>query len=95
MTYYVYLLLCADGTYYTGVTNDLQRRIQEHKCGSNEHSYTSKRLPVEFKYYTSFTDVTQAISFEKKLKKWSHAKKLALINSEWEKLPNLAKKTFG
>lgn len=95
MSYFVYILSCSDGTYYTGVTNDLERRMSEHKNGYNSDSYTAKRLPVELKYFTPFSDVLQAISFEKKLKKWSSAKRNALINGEWEKLPNLAKKTFG
>lgn len=95
MSYYVYILLCSDGTYYTGVTNNLKRRIQEHKSGNNKDSYTSNRLPVELKFHAPFNDITQAISFEKKIKKWSKAKKEALISGAWDKFPNLAKKKFG
>lgn len=95
MSYYVYILLCSDGTYYTGVTNNLERRILEHKSGYNKDSYTSNRLPVELKFQTPFHDITQAISFEKKIKKWSKAKKEALISGTWDELPNLAKKKFG
>ncbi len=92
--FYVYILQCADKTFYTGVTSNLTKRLLEHQSGAHKDSYTSKRLPVELVFYTSFTEVNFAIAKEKQIKKWSQAKKLALINSEYEKLPNLAKKKF-
>ncbi len=92
--FYVYILKCADGTFYTGITSNLDKRLREHHSGSHKNSYTYKRRPVNLVFYTSFTDVNLAILTEKKLKKWSQAKKIALLNSEFEKLPNLAKKKF-
>ncbi|MDO6739099.1 GIY-YIG nuclease family protein [Wenyingzhuangia sp. 2_MG-2023] len=94
MIYYVYILLCADKTYYTGITNNLTRRLKEHESGKYFNSYTSNRLPISLAYYATFTNVEVAISTEKQIKKWSKAKKEALINNEFEKLPNLAKKIF-
>ena len=92
---YVYILKCSDNSYYTGVTSNLTKRLFEHKSGRYIGSYTSNRRPVDLVYYAEFTDISIAIDFEKKIKKWSRAKKEALINEEYEKLPNLAKKKFG
>jgi putative endonuclease len=89
---FVYILFCADGTYYTGLTNDLRRRIAEHQGGRNKKSYTYKRLPVELVFKAEFTDANYAIAFEKKIKKWSAAKKEALIHGNFHFLPELAKK---
>ena len=91
---YVYILKCSDESYYTGVTSNLTKRLFEHKSGKNSESYTYKRRPLELVYYAEFTDIRMAIEYEKKLKKWSRAKKEALINEEYDALPNLAKKKF-
>ena len=91
---YVYILKCSDNTYYTGITSNLEQRITEHKLGKHIESYTYKRRPIELKFYAEFTDISIAIQTEKQIKKWSKAKKEALINNEFEKLPNLAKKKF-
>ncbi|PCH52514.1 MAG: hypothetical protein COC22_03920 [Flavobacteriaceae bacterium] len=94
-TYYVYILKCSDKTYYTGITSQLSKRINEHSTGKHFGSYTYYRRPIELVYYCKFTNVEQAIEMEKQLKKWSRAKKEALINNEFEKLPNLSKKNFN
>ena len=91
---YVYILKCADKTYYTGVTNNLETRLNEHNSGLNKNSYTYKRRPLKLVFYTEFTNINLAIEKEKQLKKWSKAKKEALINNEFESLVNLAKKKF-
>ncbi|AQX11049.1 hypothetical protein BAX94_14530 [Elizabethkingia meningoseptica] len=93
-TSFVYILLCSDNTYYTGVTENVFRRFDEHQDGKYFGSYTYNRRPVSLVYYSTFTDIEQAILFEKKIKKWSQAKKEALINEQYEELPNLAKKKF-
>lgn len=92
--FYVYILKCSDSSYYTGVTSNLNQRIIEHKGGKYLGSYTYHRRPVELVFYATFSDVTFAISMEKQIKNWSRAKKEALINNEFDKLPNLAKKKF-
>lgn len=88
--YYVYILECSDGSFYTGVTNDVDRRLREHQEGLNSTCYTFKRRPVELVFYTTFNDVDQAIAFEKQVKGWSRKKKIALINGNWTKLKRLA-----
>jgi putative endonuclease len=92
--YFVYILKCSDNTYYTGITSNLNARIIEHKTGKHIDSYTFKRRPLELVFYAEFTDVNLAINTEKQIKKWSKIKKEALINNDFEKLPNLAKKRF-
>lgn len=94
-TYDVYILLCSDGKYYTGITNDLQRRLAEHQDGDDPKAYTFKRRPVKLVFSEVFIDVNQAIEFEKQVKGWRRAKKEALINGQWEKLPELAKNRNG
>ena len=91
---FVYILKCSDESYYTGVTSNLDNRLTEHQSGKHQNSYTYKRRPVELVFYAEFTNINLAIQSEKQIKKWSRAKKEALINGEFEKLPNLAKKKF-
>lgn len=89
--YYVYIVECSDKSYYTGVTNDLERRIREHNNDETASSYTSKRRPVLLKYFQHFQDIKQAIAFEKQIKGWSRKKKEALFEENWEELRQLAK----
>ena len=89
--YYVYIIKCSDNSYYVGVTNNLQKRINEHNDGIDSMSYTFSRRPVELVFNQEFLDVNDAIIFEKKLKGWSRAKKEALINNRFEDLPLLSK----
>ena len=94
-TYYVYILKCSDNTYYTGITSNLSKRLIEHKTGKHIESYTYSRRPLSLMFYADFTNVSLAIDSEKQIKKWSRAKKEALINGDFDKLPNLAKKNFN
>ena len=90
-SYYVYILLCSDKSYYTGITNDIDRRFFEHSEGLNANCYTYKRRPLTLVFCETFTDVNQAIAFEKQVKGWRRAKKEAIINGNWDLLPELAK----
>jgi putative endonuclease len=92
--YFVYILKCSDNTYYTGVTNNIERRLQEHQEGENKTAYTYKRKPVALVFYEEFSNIEFAIEKEKQIKKWSKKKKEALINDEYNLLPNLSKKKF-
>ncbi len=89
--YHVYILKCSDNSYYTGITNNLERRLTEHTIGRSKKAYTYRRRPLSLVFYTSFRNVYQAISFEKQVKRWSRKKKEALINREWDKLHELAR----
>jgi putative endonuclease len=88
--YCVYMLKCSDNSYYTGITNDMDRRLAEHQCGQKPEGYTFSRRPVELVYGELFQNVLDAIAFEKKLKGWTHAKKEALITNDWDQLKFLA-----
>jgi putative endonuclease len=91
---YVYILQCSDGTFYTGVTSNLTQRLFQHEIGFYTDCYTFKRRPIHMVFYCEFTDINMAIEKEKQIKKWSRAKKTALINGDYDSLPNLAKKRF-
>ncbi|NRB58774.1 MAG: GIY-YIG nuclease family protein [Winogradskyella sp.] len=93
--FYVYILKCSDNSYYTGVTSNLNDRFIQHKSGKNPDSYTFNRRAVKLVYYAEFTDINLAIETEKQIKKWSRVKKEALINGNFDALPNLAKKNFS
>ena len=88
--YFVYILKCSDNSYYVGITSNLDRRVTEHNAGKYSDAYTFSRRPVELVWYQEFFEPNQAISFENKIKKWSRAKKEAIINGEWDLLPILA-----
>ncbi len=92
--YYVYILECSDDTYYTGITSNIEKRITEHQSGKHKDSYTYSRRPIKLVFHAEFTNVELAIDTEKQIKKWSKVKKRALINNEFDKLPNLSKKKF-
>ena len=80
--YYVYILLCDDGLTYTGITDNIDRRIAEHQNGLNKTAFTYRRRPVKLIFQQEFHDVMEAIFFEKKIKKWSAQKKFALANGD-------------
>jgi putative endonuclease len=75
---YMYILKCTDGSFYTGSTWDLKRRLGEHQQGLGSR-HTSRRLPVELVYYEAFVTIADAFAREKQVQGWSHAKKDALI----------------
>ena len=91
---YVYMLRCADGSYYVGSHrgDDLQNRINDHNNGLYPKSYTYKRRPVECVWCESFYHHDEINDCERKLKGWSRAKKEALINGNPEMLRILSKR---
>jgi len=88
--FFVYILKCNDNSYYTGITNNLDRRFEEHKDGLDQNSYTSKRRPLELQFHQEFNNVLEAIHFEKQIKGWTRAKKQALIDGGFDRLQILA-----
>ena len=63
---YVYILKCSDGTYYTGVTNNLENRYEQHMQGINTYCYTYSRRPLELVFYEIYNSPKTAIAFEKR-----------------------------
>jgi putative endonuclease len=84
--YFVYILKCKDNSYYTGFTNDIERRFEEHQSGKNKDCYTYDKRPLELVWFETFNDVLDAIAAEKRIKGWSRRKKEALIVEDWGKL---------
>ncbi len=91
---WMYILQCADGTFYTGSTKNLERRIWEHNnfLGAN---YTRKKHPVKLVYNEEYSRIDEAFYREKQVQGWSHAKKKALIEKRNNELHSLAKKDFS
>ena len=93
--YYVYILLCSDGSYYTGMTNSVEKRLDEHNQGLDPTCYTFSRRPVVLKYSMFYQYVNDAIRREKQIKGWTRKKKEALINEDYEELKRLSKNRIG
>jgi len=89
--YYVYVVEGGDGSYYTGVTNDVEKRIAQHCEGLDPNCYTYKRRPVVLKYHEHFFHISNAIAWEKQVKGWSRKKKEALFAGDYKKIRELAK----
>lgn len=85
-SYFVYILKCCDNSYYTGFTNNLERRLNEHSSGKNKNCFTYNKRPLVLVWFETFNNVLDAISTEKRIKGWSRRKKEALINEDWDKL---------
>ncbi len=94
MAFYVYILHCSDDSYYVGHTEDLELRIADHQEGQIP-GYTQSRTPVELVFSEEFPARIDALERERQLKKWSRAKKRALIGGDWSKLVELSKGRTG
>ena len=90
MSYYVYILHCADGSYYTGLTEDLEIRLAQHQKGELP-GYTQNRRPVQLVFSDEFSFMDDAIGRERQIKGWSKSKKEALIAGDWEGLAELSR----
>ena len=85
----MYIFECADGSYYTGSTNNLNLRLQQHQNGQGAN-HTKRRLPIKLIYYEEYQRVDSAFYREKQVQGWSRKKKEALINGKPQLLPELA-----
>ena len=89
---FLYILLCADGSYYVGTTRTtLEIRVAQHNAGTFG-GYTAKRRSVTLVFAEWFDRITDAIEAERQVKGWSRAKKEALIRGEFERLSELSKR---
>jgi predicted GIY-YIG superfamily endonuclease len=93
MEVWLYILLCADGSYYVGTTRgSLEHRFAEHQDGTFG-GYTSTRRPVKLVYHQRFERITDAIAAERQVKGWRREKKQALIRGDFELLPALSRRS--
>jgi len=90
LNFYVYILKCSDGSYYTGHTDNLEKRISEHQAGSYE-GYTASRLPVELIFVETCASRIEALEAERKIKTWNRKKKEALAYRGWKGIIALRK----
>ncbi|MCB2079321.1 MAG: TrmJ/YjtD family RNA methyltransferase [Novosphingobium sp.] len=91
MAFWTYILKCADGTYYTGHTDDLERRLAEHHSGQIP-GYTQKRRPLELVWSSDFVSREEALQAELQIKGWSRVKKEALVRGDWAAINRLARR---
>ena len=80
----VYILKCADNSYYIGNTDNIESCMIAHQTKINNYCYTATRLPIELLYVKEFSTQDEAFKFEKQIKGWSRGKKEALINGGFE-----------
>lgn len=92
--FYVYILKCADDSYYIGHTDNILQRLSQHASGKGD-GYTSKRLPFEVMLILPCPSRVEALACEHKLKRWTRVKKEAFIRQNWNEISRLAKKEFG
>ena len=91
MSFWVYLLRCADQSYYVGHTDDLEKCIGEHQRGEIA-GYTSTRRPVHLMHAESFTTREEALGAERQIKGWSRQKKEAWAQGDWAEVTRLAQR---
>ena len=90
MSFWIYILRCADQSYYTGHTDNFEKRIAEHESGEIE-GYASTRLPVRLVFSEQFPTREEALACERQIKGWSRKKKEALMRGDWAKIRRLAR----
>jgi putative endonuclease len=90
----MYILRCADGSFYVGSTVDLERRLGQHDAGEGA-AYTRRRRPVQLVYCEDFPRIDDVYLREKRVQGWSRAKRLALVEGRLQDLPRLARSRAG
>lgn len=91
MPFWTYMLHCHGGHFYTGQTDDLDRRMAQHQSGALP-GFSRDHLPVELVWSEYFQSRDEAKAMEKRIKGWGRAKKLALIRNDWDEISRLAQK---
>jgi putative endonuclease len=87
--FYVYILLCRNGEYYVGHTDNIEQRLSEHHLGTINDCYTKSRRPLELIFLQNFDTRDGAFHAERQIKGWSRKKKEALIEDNWEEIKRL------
>ncbi|MFA4970332.1 MAG: GIY-YIG nuclease family protein [Sulfuritalea sp.] len=91
MSFWVYILRCSDGSYYTGHTDNLESRIAQHSSGAIPSCYTFNRRPVECVFSQDFATREEALASEQQIKGWGRKKKEAMISGNWAEVSRLAR----
>ncbi|WP_130176630.1 GIY-YIG nuclease family protein [Cryobacterium sp. SO1] len=88
---FMYILECADGSFYVGSTWDLERRLAQHNTADQGAAYTRRRRPVRLVYCEQSESIADAYAREKQIQGWSRAKRIALIEGRLGDLPGLSR----
>ncbi|MDD4101374.1 MAG: GIY-YIG nuclease family protein [Kiritimatiellae bacterium] len=94
MNWYTYILRCSNGSFYVGHTNSVENRFARHLQKSGAR-HTASYEPERIEYTEEFDSEKEAIRRERQIKKWTRAKKTALINKDFEQLKALSKSSFN
>ena len=94
MNFHVYILKCADNSYYTGHTDDLEKRLSQHRQQYFKSCYTATRLPVKLVFCQEFATREEALASERQIKGWSRKKKEAMMRGDWNEVSRLAQNTL-
>ena len=95
MSFWVYILRCADGSYYTGHTDNLDTRIHEHHMGAISTCYTFRRRPLQLVFSQDLPTRDEALASERQIKGWSRKKKEAMMQGDWAEVSRLARSAFS
>ena len=90
--FWVYMLKCADQSYYTGHIDNLENSLNQHHSRAYPSCFTATRLPVQLVFSQEFATRVEALASEIQIKGWSRKKKESLIRSDWEALSNYSKR---
>lgn len=90
MSFWTYMLHCRGGYFYTGHTEDLERRVDQHRSGMFR-GFASDRLPIELVWSQEFPSRYEALAAERQIKGWSRSKKMALIQGDWLRISCVAR----
>ena len=93
--FWIYMLRCADTSFYVGHTDDLEQRLSQHDRGTFQQCYTFQRRPVTLVYCQSFVTRAEALAMERRVKGWNRAKKVALQNGDWREISRIARFKYG
>ena len=93
MSFWIYILKCRDASYYTGHTDNIEMRIEQHKQRHFPDCYTASRLPVELVFTQPHTTREEALAAERQIKGWSRKKKEAMMRGDWQEVSRLAQNT--
>ena len=92
--FWVYMLRCADRSFYVGHTDNLEQRLAQHRQGTFTTCYTYPRRPVDL-VYSGFPSREEALAMERRVKGWNRAKKTALIAGNWAEISRIARFRYG
>ena len=95
MSSWVYMLRCADGSFYVGSTRDLELRVAQHNSNDEGAAYTRRRRPVELVWAAECEHIGEAFALEKQIQGWSRRKRQALIDGDYDSIIQLSRRRAG